>query len=972
MLGGRWWLATALAAWLAVGCGGGAASPEALTEQLGGHVWSYEEWVHFTAEDDASQETDALWLKADGTYERYLGFDPYQTGTWSISADRALELVPDDSPGATTLRYPVTDSAKSSLTLEIPPPAGTEEFVSPKSRTYRASDTCPPYLSRFDGAYAGYYLDIHEPTTQYEGWQALDFDSHGDLHVIAGHFDVHQRGFYATTVGARCGLALYDFAPETAAVMEIDADDLLHVAYAEGVAVTYATRPARAAADVPFTVTEVGANVGSPPTLALAIAPDGAAAIVSSRDDLGYTVYQSRDPAAASPDWQSAALPISKEAGNNLLFGVSAAYDAQSRLHVAATSQGTVITVFRDDGGQWTALPVPPVPSAPVLGSFFEGPKAFRIDAAGRWHMVAGSIGRPPSGFGPGGPGALFYGTGTADDFTWSLVGAGGTASIDIDDLGRVHLGSFDRIFGGLHTVIEGDTITRFRALGREATLDRNTMAAGPKGRVGLGSGAAVQVGLPAAELAPATTTVRVRLTDAQGARVVFPELGESCADECSFEVTTGRWLQWTTESPAGIAPVLTGANACRGRELTGHCWLVASHSGCPSGVCPPDLDLRFAKSDLVAFHDVVPAADQNSGWSPGGPGATAGGGVAMTLASNLTSLGSRVVRWSADLMPQGVVTFPAWGSPRTAVWRADGGAVVFGAAEAGATIGAETGFSGEQVAVGVDAAGEVKWVRRGGTAVFLKGPPVVAGDEVAFFDDGAVVRLRADGTPRFSTPLPGPGSRVDASLVADGERVHVLGPLTELAAESLLWSTRWTRLGPTGAVEDERDIPGWVLGAARDGQGRIVMALALRGGQPWDGGTVPADALALATYAADGTPVSLGAPDTRHFAGAGQFSGWAPLAAGVVLRDSGSLVVAEEISPRVTAVFEFKPDEVAWSVQLGRQAAFGGSAQPFQPTGFVRVGSHLLLGAQAQGSFDYGAISATFQTLTPTMVEIP
>ncbi|MCB9727095.1 MAG: hypothetical protein H6744_03095 [Deltaproteobacteria bacterium] len=940
-----------------------------MTERLGGHVWSYEEWVHFTAEDDASQETDALWLDVDGTYERYLGFDPYQTGTWSISADRALELVPDGSPGATTLRLPVTDSSKSSLTLEIPPPAGAEGVVPPKSRTYGASETCPPYLSRIDGAYAGYFLDIHEPTTQYEGWQALDFDSEGDLHVIAGHFDVHQRGFYATTFGARCGLTLHGFAPETAAVMEIDAADLLHVAYAEGVAVKYATRPARAAADVPFTVTEVGTNTGSAPTLALAIAPDGAAAIVSSRDDLGYTVYQSRDPAAASPDWQFAALPISKEAGNNLLFGVSAAYDAESRLHVAATSEGTVITVFRDDEGQWTELPLPPMP---VVGSFFEGPKAFRIDGAGRWHLVAGSIGQPPSGFGPGGPGALVYGTGTADDFTWTVVGAGGTASIDLDDRGRVHLGSFDRIFGGLHTIIDGDTITRFRALGREATLDRDTMAAGPKGRVGLGSAAAVQVSLPPDELPEATTTVRVRLTDAQGARVVFPELGQSCADECSFEVTTGRWIRWTTETPAGIAPVLTGADACRGRELTGDCWLLAAHSGCPAGVCPPDLDLRFARSDLVAFHDVVPAAEQNVGWTPGGPGATAGGGVAMTLASNVSSIGSRVVRWSPELTPRGVVAFPAWGGARTAVWRADGGAVVFGAAEAGATIGAETGFAGEQVAVGVDAAGAVQWVHRGAAAVFPTGPPVVAGDEVAFFGDGAVVRLRADGTPRFSTPLPGPGDRVDASLVADGERVHVLGPLSELASQSLAWSTRWTRLGPTGAVEDERDIPGWVLGAARDGQGRLVMALALRGGQPWDGVTVPTDALALATYAADGTPVALGAPDSRHFAAAGDFSGWAPLAAGVALRDDGSLVVAEEIRPRVTAVFEFKPDEVAWSVQLGAQAAFGGSARPFAPTGFVRAGPHLLLGGQAQGSFEYGAVSASFQSLTPTMVELP
>jgi hypothetical protein len=963
-------LAVLVCAWAALGsCGGGSDTPEALTEKLGGHVWSYEEWVTYPGQDDPSQETDAIWLAGDGSYERYLGFDPYQTGRWAVSADRALELVPDGSPGATVLRYPITESGKSGVTLEIPPPAGTEDFADSKLRTYRPSEACPPYLSRIDGRATGYYLDIHEPSTQYEGWQAFDFDSQGDLHVIAAHFDGQQRGFYATTFGARCGLALYAFSPETAAVMDIDDADTIRVAFTEGTAIKYATRPARAPAEVPFVITEVGANTLSAPTLSMAVAPDGSVAIVATDDGAGYAVYQSRDPAAASPDWQVAALPLSKQEGNSLLFGVSAAYDPASRLHVAASAMGTDVTVFRDDDGQWTALPLPDVP---VVGSFFEGPKALRIDAAGRWHAVAGSIGQPASQFGAGRPGALLYGSGDAGAFTWQVVGAGGMASLDLGEDGRVHIGSIDRLLGAQHTALDGTDITRFRALGRVSTLDRNAMAAGPKGRVGFGTGEAVQVELPASELPEATVALRVRLTDAQGARIVLPELGESCADECVFQVTAGRWLQWTWETPAGIAPVLQGAAACVGRELTGNCWVVAQPQTCAVGPCGPALDVRFAKSDVVAFYDVAPAGEANIGWSPGGPGATAGGGVAMTLASYDDSLGSRVVRWTPDLAPAGVVSLPAWGGAQGVVWREDGGLVVFGSAGAGATIGAETGFSGEQVAVGLDAGGAVSWVYRASPVALPTGPPVVEGDEVAFFNDGGVVRLAADGSPRFVTPLPGPGARVDAVLVADGEKVHVLGALTESAAQSPAWSTRWTRLGPSGAVEDERDIPGWVLGAAKDGEGRLVFAMALRGGQAWDGATVQADALALATYTASGTPVALGAPDSSHFAAAGAFSGWAPRAAGAVLRDDGNLVIAQATRPRVTAILEFTPDEVRWNAQLGRPGAFGGPAHTFDASGFARVGDHLLVGALAQGVFDHGAISATYQSQTAVLLEVP
>lgn len=967
-----WALAGAFLTLLTLACDDSKSklSPEALTQRLEDKVWSYELWEPYPGTEQPLQEVDGLWLGSDGRFERYLGFTATLTGTWKVADGPVLELLADGAPGGVPLPYAIEAAGADGVTMKVPGRPDEQGLPTEVERTYTGSDRCPPYLSRSDGRYANYFLGIHDPQTQYEGWQAVDFDSEGDLHVIAARFNTSQEGFYATTMGARCGLLVYTFAPQAGAVMEIDGSDVMHVAYGDGPRIYYASRPARAAADVEFDVTMVGTNTGAGPKVALAVAPDGSVAIVATGDGAEYTVFRSKDPRADSPVWEQSNLPVQRDPGNQLVFGVSLAFDPESRLHAAASPDGFNLTVYRDDGEAWTALPVTPLP---VFGTFFEGPKAFRIDDKGTWHLAAGSIGTVNSQFGAGRPGALLYGKGDEKGVSWRVVGAGGLASIDFEDPETVHLFSLDRMLGGMHTIVRGEEITRYRATARESTLDRMTMGVGPKGRVGFGVSEAVQVLFPEEELPEHRIAMRVGLKEAQGAKIVLPELDVECGDMCAFDVTDGRILQWSWDAPPGIAPSSFSQTQCVGRELTGTCWTSVSDDTCERGMCPLTLDVTFASSQVAGFTDLVSPEEGPTAWVMGGPHPGAEGGFSVALARVQGTPTSRVLRFTGDAVQPTSTEIMGWSGAEVALGLSGGSSVVLGHADGQTTLGGETGFAGEQVAVGLDSKGQVTWVDRGPATQNKVVSPIVSSAGVAFVSEGNVVALAADGTRRYTTALPSLAERKAYSLVADGDGLHVLGPLREEVAQSSEWLTRWTELDADGKVVDERDLPGWIIAASLDPKGELAVAMALRAGQTWDGAALAEDALCFATYDPQrGDQIEAGKPDASQLAALGAPAGWTGMAVGSVIREDGSLLVVHQAQPSVTSVLTFKSDSVELGAQLGGQGGVAASARYFYPAGLAAIGNRVWLGGFAQGSFDFGAIKANYQSQTPVLVELP
>jgi hypothetical protein len=944
-------------------------------------VWSYELWEAAAGGNQRVQETDSIWLGADGRYERFFGYEVQQTGVWRVTEQPALELLPDGAPAETWLNYPVSKATSSAITLTLPTGAGGDTDAV-RERVYEASERCPAYLSRTGGRYALHFVDILTPETQFAGALAVDFDSQGDLHAVVSRAAPTVESFYATTVGARCGFRLYAFAPHSGARMEIDKNDTIHLAYADGTSVKYASRPARGGAEAPWQVTTVGGNTLTTPTLSLALAPDGAVAITANRDDGSYIAFQSRAPLSAEPAWLSAPLPVTKQPGADWLYGVSAAFDPASVLHVAGTAEGTAITVYRDAGESWESFALPEVP---VKGSFFDGPQSFAIAADGTWHIAVGSVGQVNTRFGPGRPGALLHGHGSADAFVWDTVGAGGIASIAVDAAGQVHLHSFDRNFGGLHTVLKnggavpvdagfaGDHRAMFAALARESTLDRPALAIGPNGEVGIGVGDAIQV-LPAeGALSELKIAMGLAHSGAEGAMLTLPDLGESCGGACSAEVTEGQWVRWSYDAPSGYAPSMAQSTPCLGKELTGSCWVLATQQACSLGQCPPHVSVTFVQSDVVEFFNTVALEDTPSAWAVKGAGGSEDG-VDLLLSRTDGQAALRIARWSADMAPLPSIDLAGWAGARSFARLGPDEYAVMGAAQPGTSLGGENDFGGEQVLVGITGAGDVVYVHRAaGEPAHWAAPVGTEGGGVALLTAGGLARLSAAGAEEGTTPLDGIGELEELTLLRTDGVTHVVGPVRADVLQSAVGRSRWLRIPDSGVPPSAVELAGRVLAAAVGKSNELHFALLLSAGVQWEGSVVGADALALEVVSSAGEVLSRGPADTSLFNGMASTSGWVSalgLSAGA--RANGALRFAVETSPGQTLGLELGASGAEWLVQLGGQGVFGSNPRKFHCAGLVVAGTRTFVAGIAQGPFDFGAIQATYDAPAPVLVELP
>lgn len=947
------------------GDGGGALPPDQVSSTLAGSVWAYE---RFDLVDDGArkmQETDAYYFGEDGRFERYSGFDPFLTGTWEIDGSGDIALVYDGAPGDEPTTLEVLTASREEIRLRDPNRMEIVENPTPGERQYTRSARCPLYLSRSGGRYASYFLDILTPETDRAGWMAADFDSDGELHVIASRSNTQQEGFYATTRGVRCGLGLTEFEGQAAARMEIGPDDTMHVAYSVGTTIRYASRPATAGEEVPWQIVDVADNTLVPPELSLALAPDGSVAIAADGDEGDYLVYRSADPAAEEPTWEMASLPVTREAGNQLIFGVSAAFDAESRLHVAATPNGANITVYRDEDGEWTALPIPD----PVSGVAMEGPSSFAIAPDGTWLLAAGSIGTAVTDVGAGQPGPLYLGRGDAESFVWDLVGAGGRAVLDLAEDGTVHLASFDRTFGGQHTVVGDDGIERFNGNVTLTTFDRTALATGPGGRVAIGNSDSVQV-LPAeGELEVLHVPVSIELTDAMGSSVVFPDEEQQCEESCRLEMEKGRWVQWEVETASDVTLRNTSGGACQGAELTGSCWLYVNDPHCTQGVCPPAIDLAFAEADVSAVLDPRTAELEPGSWTPYGPVAS-DGGLALVLTLVGTSTPSQVVRWNADTRAFSSTPIEGWSHVDGLVEQPDGALVLFGGTDAATTIGGMTGFAGERIAVGVDRAGEVSWVTTLDDTAMPTGMVALA-EGFAVGTTQGLLRYAADGSVLPAVNAVGEVSFTAARLLGGGTTADIVGPLAYDSANGPTPASAWLRYDADGVLAGQTQIPGTLVSAVRDMDSSVVMALILSAGQEWDSATVAEDAWALARYSAEGELTDAGAPQTAPTS-LGSPTGWVRLmAAGVAVRSDGVLVTALETATRQVNVVKLGPEYANTDVLLGGMGLFG-ARRDFTLSGLAAAGAAAYVGGVANGTFGFVGAEQVFEAPTATLFELP
>lgn len=975
-----------------------STSPEALTELLSDRFFSFEELVPATETSASYVQQATLWFGADGRLEQHPLLSAAPPATWAVAGDGLITISLgrlNDLPVRVT-RLADDDDGNPRIRLD--------GDALPR-HDYTGSATCPAYVTRIDSRVTGATLFETAASPVFQGHNGLAFDDEGDLHVLGTTQPAEQdpTSFYATTVGARCGLQTYTFETQSFARLAVDDDGGLHAAFiGAGGTLRYAWRPAQAPSSTPWQTLDVGTSNGP---LSLAVRPDGFVAVVAS-DGVEYRVWKSPTPLDAS-SWQVSTLPVQRTQGSLLVYSASLAFDASGRLYVAATDgTTTAITVFRDDDDAWTPLSMPPYPA----GGIFEGPDAFAIDSAGRLYFVIGDLGIEAGNNRPARAGDLVLGTalldgavdgavdgvpdGALDAASWHVVAAGGRPVLELDKDDRVHLYSSSRLTGGWHTIVEVVDVVDDADAGDEPRLivdrwpvepwleaaDHPDIAVGRGGRAALGLGTAAQIEPGPERLASVDITFRADLAgDAGQTQIVFPDFGKTCQQTCDFTVPAGTWLQWRVERGARD-PVANTLFTAGGFDATlnpggdGTNGIFAGFGTCKTCL---QLQIGFAAPELLAHAVLTPTS-----WPVGspelvGPVDAAVGAPAVVGVVQQAGSGAQLQRFVEQLSPLSPLDLPGWSTVTGVSWDTPGLVVLVGTTTAQTSVGDVAGFVGEPVVVGVRTARDladdattppsVAWVWRdtqstAGTRPQLPrrlstGTAVIVGDAVVVVDD--------DGQEAQRTSLPALTELVGLSAVVLDDELHVFGVVGASINEA--WTrSRWLVVDANGDITGDRNIDGVVVGGAATQAPAVPGILALvrvDNNQPWDGGFVAEGGFVAARLLRDGNlqplgdvrPVPLGSEPGRP----------------ATVRAPGVVELALVREPGATSIVRVDEDGFAPVSGYGNPTTNLVERHTVEARGIATLGASRVLGAIASGPLTFTNERIPLTGRTPVLLEL-